>query len=429
MKKNIFTSWMAVVFVLLSQAVWAQVDVSPFLENSRVFNPVDYGADPTGASDSAPAFNAMIAAIGSDRHVEVFIPPGQFLLNSRVVFQPSGNTSQYGLSIRGGGQDATEIHVDNATGGFFFDGATLSKVSVRLSDLSFVAQRTGIGSAFEFQVADAGDPLCRQLTVENVYVTSPRFDSPNYFSTGFKVKNAWGARFVNLTIRKQGPYSDPVRYPSYGIYLEDCRDPVVRDTHINKVQTGIYHGRNGSTAREGTIVNTYLVGVDRGLDLQFRNAGDGWPLPNFHVDNSHINSSVCGINVSGVRQMHISHVLFYCSERGGSNWYNDGSPVADYDPVDINVAYGSNITIDHCLFVEPSSPRRRAIQISADSGYVLMDGNQFNMEGTAIFNASPNSVSSINGLFGGMAGDFTGGGAWLTRYVDSTGTMVTDDLN
>ncbi len=92
MKKMVFRQWMALGLILLSQVGLAQVDVSPFLENSRVFNPVDYGADPSGSTDSAPAFNAMIADIGADRHVEVFIPPGQFLLNSRVEFFPSGNT-------------------------------------------------------------------------------------------------------------------------------------------------------------------------------------------------------------------------------------------------------------------------------------------------------------------------------------------------
>jgi hypothetical protein len=428
MKKKIGRQ-LPLVLALLSSTAWAQVDVAPFLENSRVFNPIDYGADPTGASDSAPAFNAMIAEIGADRHVEVFIPPGQFLLNSRVEFLPGGNTSQYGLSIRGGGQDATEIRVDNNDGGFLFSGMTMSRVCVQVSDLSFVAMRTNITAAFEFEAADAGDPLCRQLVMENIYVTSPLHTSPNFFATGFKVKNAWGARFINVSVWKQGEYTDPVRHPEYGFYLEDCRDPVIRDCHINKVQTAIYHGQSSSVAQGGTVVNTYLVEVDRGLDLQFREKTDGWPLPNFHIDNCHINSYDIGVNVVGVRQMNISHVLFYCSERGGSNWYNDGSPVADCDPVDVNLAYGSNITIDHCLFVEPSSPRRRAIQISADSSYVLMDGNQFNMEGTAIHNDSSNAISSINGVFGGMAGDFTGGGAWLTRYADSTGTMIKDDLN
>ena len=429
MKKNSFRRGMVLVSILFSTLVWAQVDVSPFLENSRVFNPVDYGADPTGTSDSAPAFNAMIADIGADRHVEVFIPPGQFLLNSRVEFLPGGNTSQYGLSIRGGGQDATEIHVDNNAGGFLFSGMTMSWVSVHVSDLSFVAMRTNIAAAFEFEVADAGDPLCRNLNVENVYITSPIHTSPNFFTAGLKVRNAWDARFVNITIRKQGVYADPVRHPEFGIHLEDCRTPIIRDCHINKVQTAVYHGKNNSVARGGIFVNSYFVDVDTGIDLRLRTVGEGWPMPKLHIDNCHINSFVCGINVAGVRQMNISHVLFYCSESGGSNWFNNGTPNPAYNPVDINLAYAANITIDHCLFVEPSTPKRRAIQISADSGYVLMDGNQFNMEGTAIHNDSPNTVSSINGVFGGMKGDFSGGGAWLTRYADSTGTMVIDDLN
>jgi hypothetical protein len=413
---------------LLSPAVWAQVDTAPFLENSRVFNPLDYGADPSGASNSAPAFNAMIADIGTDQQVEVFIPPGRFLLNSRVVF-PVSSSSQYGLSIRGGGEDATEIRVDNNDGGFFINAATMTRLCVQVSDLSFVAMRTNITAAFEFASANAEDPSCRQLNIENIYITSPMHTSPNYFACGLKVRNAWIPRFVNVVIRKQGIYTDPVRYPVYGIYMQNCRAPVIIDCNINKVQTAIYHGGTGSGAREGTLINAYLVNADVGLDLQFRQKSDGAPLSGFHIDNSHIAYNVTGVNVAGVQQMNISHVLFYCGERGGSRWLNDGTTVADYDPVDVNLVYAANLTIDHCQFVEPSSPRRRAVQISSDCGYILLSGNQFNMEGTAVYNQSTNNIACINSVFGGLD-DFSGGGAWLTRYTNLlSGTIVTDDLN
>jgi hypothetical protein len=298
-----------------------------------------------------------------------------------------------------------------------------------MSDLSFVALRTNITAAFEFAAADAEDPSCRQLNIENIYITSPLHTSPNFFAYGLKVQNAWNPRFVNVVIRKQGVYSDPVRYPDYGIYMQNCRTPVIVDCNINKVKTAIYHGGTGSGAREGTLINAYLVNADIGLDLQFRKKTDGTPLPNFHIDNSHIAYNVVGVNVSGVQQMNISHVLFYCGERGGSRWLNNGSTTADYDPVDVNLAYAANVTIDHCLFVEPSSPRRRAVQISADSGYILLSGNQFNMEGTAVYNQSTNSIACINSVFGGLGDDFSGGGSWLTRYTNLSGTIVTNDLN
>jgi len=57
----------------------------------------------------------------------------------------------------------------------------MSRVCVQVSDLSFVAMRTNIPAAFEFEVADAGDPLCRHLIAENVYVTSPLHTSPIFF--------------------------------------------------------------------------------------------------------------------------------------------------------------------------------------------------------------------------------------------------------
>jgi hypothetical protein len=53
-----------------------------------IFNVLDYGADPTGAVDSQPAFQAAadaIAALGA-RGGTLFIPPGSFRLNTPVVY-------------------------------------------------------------------------------------------------------------------------------------------------------------------------------------------------------------------------------------------------------------------------------------------------------------------------------------------------------
>jgi hypothetical protein len=415
--------------VLAGLPVRAQVDSAPFLENSGVFNPLDYGADPAGAEDSSPAFNAMLADIGTRRQIAVFIPPGQYRLASRITFAAPSGTGRFGLAVRGGGLDATELRVDNNAGGFFFDCSAVELAKVNLSDLTFVAERTNIAAAVGFEIAEANSAEDRQFCVENVYVTSPHHTSPNYFHTAFDVQNAWGPRFCNVHVRKQGVYSDPIRWPVYGIRLRDCRAPVIKDTHINKVQNAIVHVKDNWIAGDGIVVNCYLVSNERALDLQFRTPAEGWPKPQFHIDNCHFNYDRIGVNAVGVRQLHISHVLFYCSERGGSSWYNDGTPVADFDPVDINLEYANSVTIDHNQFVEPSSPRRRAIQVSADSSYVLIDGNQFNMEGTAVYNESSGEVHSINNMFGGMSGDFTGGGAWLTRYTDTTGSVQIDDLN
>lgn len=423
------TTGLVLSFLLLGFSAAAQVDSAPFLENSGVFNPLDYGADPTGTADSSPAFNAMLADIGSSRQVAVFIPPGQYRLASRITFAAPAGTERFGLAVRGGGQDATELRVDNDAGGFFFDCTATDLARVNLSDLTFLAERTNIAAAVSFEIAEAGTSESRQFCVENVYVTSAHHTSSNYFRTAFDVQNAWRPRFCNVYIHKQGAYTDETRWPAYGIRLRDCRAPVIRDSFIMKVQTAVAHVKDNSSAGDGVIVNCYFVSNDRAVDLQFGTAAEGWAKPQFHIDDCHFNYDRIGVNAVGVRQLHISHVLFYCSERGGSSWYNDGSAVADFDPVDINLEYANSVTIDHNLFVEPSSPRRRAIQISADSGYVLIDGNQFNMEGTAVYNESSGEVHSINNMFGGMAGDFTGGGAWLTRYTDTTGAMTIDDLN
>jgi Pectate lyase superfamily protein len=48
-------------------------------------NVLDYGADPSGASDSAPAFNAALDAANAQPHGTVYAPPGDYRWDSNVT--------------------------------------------------------------------------------------------------------------------------------------------------------------------------------------------------------------------------------------------------------------------------------------------------------------------------------------------------------
>ena len=65
------------------------------------------------------------------------------------------------------------------------------------------------------------------------------------------------------------------------------------------------------------------------------------------------------------------------------------------------------------------------MRIGANSGNVMLQGNQFNMQGTAVRNESALPSFSLRNVFGGRR-DFTAGGR---RYDDRTGTLVVQDAN
>jgi hypothetical protein len=86
----------------------------------------DFGADPTGATDSAPAFNAAIASVASGATVRLFVPRGSYLLSSAsvvsngryvIVQLDSGarvgsNASSYLYGWANGGYSNYNLYVD-----------------------------------------------------------------------------------------------------------------------------------------------------------------------------------------------------------------------------------------------------------------------------------------------------------------------------
>lgn len=72
-----------------------------------------YGADPSGAKDSAPAINAAIAAAAGR---PVLLPAGKYRLDAPLKFVPSGSGHVPGLSLLGAGQQVTVLQVRHNQG-------------------------------------------------------------------------------------------------------------------------------------------------------------------------------------------------------------------------------------------------------------------------------------------------------------------------
>jgi len=402
----------------------------------NVYRVTDFGADPIGVRDSAPAFRSLIARAGDSRHIHVVIPPGRFRLAERVMFTARGNANYYGLHVQGAGPNVTELFVDNDAGGIGFTGTHISRLSVTVSDLTLATARDGAGTALFFDTANPGVTNDRQFTARDIMIRGERFDR-GYFEIGVHVRNAWYALLRNVDITQQyQPAIGEKRYSTeHNFLLEDCYSPTIVDCRALNGRYGLVHRAVKTKPEDGIIRGSYFVGHVEGIVLDLKRGTKEWPEPGFHIDNCHVNYRDRGIVLKGVQQANISHCLFYCHDRTGTRWYMpDRMPVPggsrdkrrDYRPRDIDIEYGSNIIIAGNIFTEPANYGRVAIRIAPPSGHISISGNQFNLAGTAVLNESTRPSTVCGNMFGGWPSWSVDKGKWsgpLTRYDDRTGSL------
>jgi len=402
----------------LLTAVLLLVTCAAFAQAPATVCVTDYGADASGVRDSAPAFDAAWAAVGEARNVLFSIPAGRYRLGHRVTLRASGNASNYGLHIQGAGEDVTELWVDNAEGGLRFEGIQLSRLTVTISDLSIVALREPAGTALSFDTANPGDQHSRQLCARDLLIRGERFDVGG-FSRGIVVRNAWYPMFENVKVSGMyGPASE--RNPlQEALLLEDCYSPLIDKCYVWGAQDGLVYRGEAKQPEDGIIRDSYFVGCRRGVTVRLTPGTERWEEPAFHMSTCHVNYLDEGLTLEGVRQVQIRDCLFYCHDMGGALIGSTG-PARDYEPTDIDLRYASDVVIGGTIFAEPSNPRRIAVRIRKDSGYVVLRYNQFNHQGTAVRNESPLQSWAEGNVFGGRR-DFS---AELKRYDDRTGSLV-----
>ncbi len=378
----------------------------------------DFGADPTGERDSAPAFAALWAASGEARNVHLIIPAGRYRLSSRVTLGAFGNGANYGLHVQGAGEDVTELWVDNPEGGLRFSGTHISRMTVTISDLALVALREPAGTALSFDTANPGDQHSRQFNARDLLIRGERFDRGG-FTRGVVVRNAWYPHLDNVKIT--GMYGPALeRNPlQEAILLEDCYSPLLSACYVWNARDGLIYRGVVMQPEDGIVRDCYFVGCRRGVTVQLTPGTDRWEEPGFHMDTCHINYLDCGLMLHGVRQVQIRDCLFYCHDLGGAQIGGTG-PARDFEPIDIDLRYASDVVIGGNIFTEPSNPRRLAVRIGPDSGYIMLRGNQFNHQGTAIRNESSVPSFADDNVFGGRR-DFSKD---LKPYDDRTGTLV-----
>ncbi len=392
---------------------------------TETLNPLDFGADNSGQNDCSDAFSRLFDAVGDATHADIFIPAGKYRFDRRVVFSPAsfaGYDANSGLTIRGAGQDVTEMICNNDDGVLFLNPGG-NRLTVTVCDMSFVALNDRQGTAVEFDTGgrNPGDVHTRMLQLRNLLI---RGESPvkGFFRNGVLIHNAWYPFLDNVQLT--GSYGiDASRKMDTGFLFHNCYSPLMSNCYFwGSAEYGVRYVGEGFEPEDGIVKDSYLVGQDHSIYVHLATA-PVWAEPAFHISNCHMHYVRTGVYLEGVRQFFIQGNLMYCNNFTGSRWWETqgrtGEAHRPYECRDIHLKYATDGVISNNQFTEPATPLRYAIDIEPESGNILVQGNIFNFDGTGIRNASTQPTRCIGNVFGGKP-DFS---VAFTPYLDKTGSL------
>jgi hypothetical protein len=163
-------------------------------------NVLDYGADPTGVADSAPAFLAAMSAVPSGGYGAVFAPRGTYRLGSFVnepsgrkiamIFDDGANITGSGLGVERVESDLGAFHLRQGGGGWFGFSPTVGAAS-NPALVTDIAQNTAANSG-AMRVAWA--KTYTNFNYYGKYVSGIDIAEQNIFSWPFIYDNSsgWG---------------------------------------------------------------------------------------------------------------------------------------------------------------------------------------------------------------------------------------------
>lgn len=176
-------------------------------------DPIWFGADPTGLSDSSAAllaaFNALSIAGGALFGAgEIRFSPGVYKFNSLVTLTLPSAFSK--LRIVGSGSASTTLFWPNATGGILVDVGASGGITtgVEVSGILFLAATTNAGSAIK--VRNTGLSVNPSQNISSSFRDCSFWGSDlvnNYWTTSLDIQNIGNVNFNNVTINGPGAVS------------------------------------------------------------------------------------------------------------------------------------------------------------------------------------------------------------------------------
>lgn len=347
-------------------------------------NPVDYGADPTGVADSAPALRDALAASSW-----VQFPAGTFKFNSAITYNiPDALAS---VRVSGAGVDNTILLWPNATNGIVINYLGAEKNGAHINDCTFATGAAGGGNA-----------IILRNTISNI---NPGFTEPSDITrVGFR-------GFDGLL--------GPADYWIACIDIENVSNVDV----IHVTAAGMASGANGiGVYFQGLPASsTYAVAfnVDSSLFINLNNG-------------LQVNSFIQGIVVSGCNFTGGNNGILIAAGQTGSNGslnivnsqFNDITSISQLTVFD-------NIQLCNNIFIPIAG--QTSLNWALTNSTIIV-GNIFYGAGNStgvnigVTSASGTTIINDNNFFGGLNGVVTGASSLANLITNNSFRTVTNPI-
>lgn len=245
---------------------------------ANVQNVLAFGADPTGAADSAPAFQAAFSALPANGGT-VYVPDGDYGLHSPVVF--AGKP----VSVEGNGEQSTRLFITHTGVGLSFpQPSPLYMTSVRNLGISAVSAQAECAISITFPPF----PVYGMQTalIENVAAPSQLYAGYPNFVGGLQLRGCWQSVIRNFKHEAPGAGG-----PVTGGYFIDIggRSVDIRITDCT-----------GTNSDLGILLSSYTEGIHiKDTAIVSSNFGVSMPSANFDIYETSHQYSTLGLIISG----------------------------------------------------------------------------------------------------------------------------------
>ena len=375
------TNGIAATKVTYNEGGTGAVDTTVAAKLQETISVLDFGADPTGVTDSSTAItNAINSAINSTPNIaqEIYFPPGQYLCNSQInVTLPDSTGTQYlynGLILKGAGQQSTKLIAGASnTNGIFYIQVQHLKSRVEIQDMQFVSTINANGNTGQnngtaiwigfingtptnpFQSENTNRP---QVYINNVLIASDStseglaINQQGVWAYGIYLQRLKLPTIQNTTIAS--PMDSTYTAFNYtgnmidAIHMDNCYVPMFLNCSIAGLwQTGVNHTRQATVAgtqgrpEGGYFTNSSIGGCVDGITINMNYTTEPVNHPDvFQILGSYIYARRYGININQYEQVLISDNILWPA---GEAWVG-------------TTGYPSTATnLTACVFVNDSS--------------------------------------------------------------------------
>ena len=279
-----------------------------YLDKLLAVNPMDprWGAAGDGVTDDSAALTAALVEALS-LGLNLYIPPGDYLLNSRVTVTMS--TTQ-DIKVFGDGR-LSRLLVNNATGGVRV--ITGVRSHIEWADMTvepYMTGGTGSGHGLWFDGPASGASDKVMVWVRNVsFVPFNQNTSEGWFSTYvLRVKGCKRPR-IESCLYSQGENAPHAGKMTALIDLSESYNCIVHNCHMKGRATyGVYQNQGGQGNEGFSLTSSVISKADYGVYY-----ADTARSPDLKILNCHINSLIENVHIDGLMFGLIEGNLFYCN--------------------------------------------------------------------------------------------------------------------